>query len=100
MPPALPVSWQHLLPTHRLTALRQALSPELTQPQLMPKLAGQPAVTEGPRAPQLQTAQIPLDAVRGIFRQWTIFRKQTQLGELLLLLIEHRQCFAPRCLLL
>src|SRR6266508_3867122 len=76
------------------------LSPELAQSQLMPKLTGQPTVAEGPRAPQLQTAQFHLDAVHGIFWQRTIFRKQTQFGELLLLLIEHRQCFAPRRLLL
>src|SRR6266508_284611 len=66
----------------------------------MPKFARPPTVAEGPRASQFQTAQFYLDAVHGILRQRTIFRKQAQLGEPLLLLIEDRQCLAPRCLLL
>src|SRR5712692_3444412 len=91
---------QHLLPTHRFAAFRQTLPPELAQPQLLPKFTGQPAVAERPRAPQLQPAQPHLDVVHGIFRQRAILGKQTQLPELLLLLIEDVQSFAPRRLLL
>src|SRR5947209_5031855 len=35
---------QYFLPTHPFPALRQPLLPKLVQPQLLPQLAGQPAV--------------------------------------------------------
>jgi len=47
---------QHLFPTHRLTAFRQPLLPELVQAQLLPEFACQPAVAEYARTLQFQPA--------------------------------------------
>ena len=91
---------QHLLPTHRLARFRQALLPKLIQPELLPQLARQPAIAEGPRPPQFQPAQLHLDAVQRIGGNFPVIREQAHGGVALFVFVEDLQRLAPRGLLL
>src|SRR5215472_12945178 len=89
---------QHLLPTHRLATLRQALLPKLTQPQLVPQFAPQPTVPERPRSPQFQAAQPHRHAVQHRGGNLPVLQEQTQGGVALFVLIEHLQRLLPSAL--
>src|SRR5215831_13518298 len=91
---------QHLLPTHPFAGLGQALLPELIQPQLMPQLAGQPAVAEHSRPPQFQPAQLYRHTVQRISRQFPVVREQAHGGVTFFVLDKYIQRSSPGGLLL
>jgi hypothetical protein len=91
---------QHLGPAHAFAPRVQTRAPELCQPQLMPQLAGQPAIAERARTPQFQPAQLDLQTVDGILRNRPVIRKQTDLLALAPLLVKDLNALAPRLLLL
>src|SRR5882724_4218430 len=82
---------QHLLPTDCLPAVRQSILPETVESELAPQIAGQPAVAERTRAPQLQPTQLHLQTVHRIGRNFPILWKQTQRARTLALVVEYIQ---------
>jgi hypothetical protein len=91
---------QHLLPAHRLAALRQTLLPELIEFQLLPQLACQPAASKQARPPQLEAAEAHRHGVQRVGGNRTILREQAHRGVTLVGLVEYLQRPSPRSLLL
>ena len=91
---------QYFFPSDVFARSGKASIPKLIQAQLLPQLTSQPAATEQTRAPQFEAAQFHLQAVDRIDGNLAIVGEQTQVRILLLLIVKHRQRFAPCRLLL
>jgi hypothetical protein len=87
---------QDLVPPSALAVHRQAISPELIEPQLTPQLAGQPARAPLPRPAQAHLRQAKLhDRIVGHRRSGAILGKQRQCPPMSDVLVENLDGLAP-----
>ena len=90
---------EHFEPRHGRFAIGQALLPERTQTQFIPKSAAQPASTEGTRMLQRQFGEFDLQAIENIRWHGAVFGEETDLFGALIGFVDHVKAFAPGRLL-